>query len=46
MIVETIENTSRVNALTIIPYRDNRIPKQVAGILETCPRCMSLELCK
>jgi dethiobiotin synthetase len=46
MMVETIEKTSRVNVLSIIPFIENRIPKKVAGILETCPRCMSLESCK
>ena len=40
MIVETIEKTSRVSVLSII---ENRIPKKVAGILERCPRFMSLE---
>jgi hypothetical protein len=43
MIVETIEKTSRVSVLSIIPFIENRIPEKVAGILERCPRFMSLE---
>jgi dethiobiotin synthetase len=38
MIVETIEKTSRVNVLSLIPFIENNITKRTARILEGCSR--------
>jgi dethiobiotin synthetase len=38
MIVETIEKTSRVNVLSLIPFIENNITNRTARILDRCPR--------
>jgi hypothetical protein len=37
MIVETIEKTSRVNVLSLIPFIENNTTEKTAQILEGCP---------
>jgi dethiobiotin synthetase len=38
MIVETIEKTSRVNVLSLLPFIENDITNRTARILDACPR--------
>jgi dethiobiotin synthetase len=38
MIVETIEKTSRVNVLSLLPFIENDITNRTARILDGCPR--------